>query len=174
MGFRRAGNVFKDFLKGNFYFGRTLTNRFSDSRATGIFDGLAGAGLGYYSVMSGTASVLKIGALAAAVTTAPVSAAIFIPVSVLFLGLSCCLGAMSLGLLDSAREKAGIPKPPMPPISGAIGKVGDAVSGGAGAVKNIFKTGAKKLSSTFSSAVLRKKPKPSTTPKLKIDKDFKL
>lgn len=109
--FRKAKNVIGGFVQGNYWFGRTFTERFSDSRMAGIFDALAGGALTAYTGVSAVGTALGAVSAIAGAATAPVHALVTVPLAAVFLTLEACMAGMGIGLLGAAYSKSGLPYP---------------------------------------------------------------
>lgn len=114
----KVKDVFMDFVKSGFHFGRgfsnMITERLEASATTariggGLFDLAAGGGITYLGVSSMIGNTLAIVGGVAALTTAFVPAVTSIAVGTVFLALGTMMTGIGLGFLDGAREKAGIP-----------------------------------------------------------------
>lgn len=114
----KVKDVFMDFMKSGFRFGRgfsnMITERLEASATTarvggGLFDLAAGGGITYLGVSSMIGNSLAIVGGVAALTTAFVPAVASIAVGTVFLTLGTMMTGIGLGFLDAAREKAGIP-----------------------------------------------------------------
>lgn len=162
----KLGNVkdiFKDWVKSGYYFGKTFSNFVADKlemtsnkarMGTAVFDTAAGALITYSGVTSflGTAigAVVALGFLASAPATA-VGTIVLAPI---FMALSTVWTGVGVGLLSSAADKFGITR------SEDVGaKVRPLARETSGALSNLLARG-KKISADFSAAM----KKEATTP----------
>lgn len=167
MGLQKMKDGIGDLVKGNYWFGRTFTNRFlSDSRWGGLFDAAAGVGITALGVSWGISNIVK-GALAVtAIASAPATAVVTLAVSTVFLILDCMLVGFGTGFLSAAYTKSGLPWPSTM-FNNARNAVSTGASKGAAAVKKVFKP----LTSIFRKSA-EKKPSgaaptaPASSPKI--------
>jgi len=137
--------------------------------------------------MSAVGTTLATIAAAGTIMTTPVHAIVTVPVGIIFLALELTMGGIGLGLLDAARIKAGIPKPSFSFFSKA-GAAKKAVKSGANktvapfqaavtnssrSVKNIFSTGAEKLSVSFRKAISVKEASVKAVKKMVLENKFR-
>jgi hypothetical protein len=166
-----AGN----WIKGSYRFGKTLTDSITarmdlspkgQRYGASAFDALAGGGITYIFGLGTASTALGAVSAMAAVATAPVHAAITVPVAAVFLLLQGSMTAMGIGMLAAAKDRVGIP-PVQAKYKMQLAKyyAGEGVrSAGLG-----LKFGAKKLAAPFKKAasVAKKsipkqnKPKPA-------------
>ena len=180
MNISKVKDVVGDFIKSGFRFGQQFTDMIMDrieaspqtSRiAGGTLDVLAGGGLTYMAVTSAIGTTLGVVGAVLAFTAAPVSAAVTIALAPVWLALSAMTGGLGVGMLDAAREKAGISRPSASSVRSTRASVDHSVS----SVGNMFKSSLKNLTSAFKSAQKPKKTaaEAQNTPAPKA-KDFDL
>lgn len=154
MGLQKFKDGVGNLVKGNYWFGRTFTNKLlSDSRWGGIFDAAAGVGITGLSLSWGLSHLLG-GALAVtALASAPATAAVTIAVSTVFVILNCMLAGFGVGFLGAAYTKSGLPWP-----STTFNNAKTALSNGASNSAEFVKKTFKSLTYIFTKSAENKKP----------------
>lgn len=182
----KVKDLFKDWVKSGFYFGRGLSDhisaRLNASPQTarvggGLFDLAAGAGLTYLAATSAIGTVVGVALAVSAIATAPLTAVTTTAMGVVWLALSTITGGIGLGLLDAAREKAGIARP-----SASSSYVAPRTRGMFGQMKSAAKSALKfdrKAKQDFRDAVeVKPAPAPGAAPERKpapkANGDYKL
>ncbi len=133
-------DLFKDWVRAGFHFGRGLSDHISARLEAsprgarvggGIFDVVAGGGLTLFAASSALGTVASVIGAAMAVTSAPLTAVVTAAVGVVWLALATITGGIGLGLLDAARSKAGLARPDTQIVSclrGMVAKMGAAAT----------------------------------------------
>src|SRR4051812_36940156 len=107
-----------NWIKGSYRFGKTLTDSITarmDLSPNGqrygasAFDALAGGGITYIFGAGMVGTTLIAASAIAAVATAPVHAAVTVPVAAVFLLLQGSMTAQGLGMLSAAKTRVGVP-----------------------------------------------------------------
>lgn len=149
----KVKDIFVDWVKGGFRFGKTFSNFigekleiYSDAgrKGLGVFDVAAGAAITWMGGMSALGTVIGAGIAVTALTAAPVTALATIVTAPIWLALSTVMTGIGLGLLDAGREKFGISRD-IGGIGSTAKKIGEGTSN---AVGSLFKQG-KKLAGEF-------------------------
>ena len=154
-----TGNVLKDWMRGTFHFGKNFTDSIfaSSSEETrkiggGLLDVVAGIGITHLAVMQELGLIAGVGMALASVASAPLTAVATVGVGIVFTACNLLMGSMGLGLLDAAREKAGLANP-----FAAARNAGFSVSENVTTMKNSLKADFAKLTASFKKAVKAEK-----------------
>lgn len=176
MDLNKVKNIYKDFAKSGFQFGRTISNylmnRLEASPETAKFGGTmldlaGGAGITYLGAAQMVGIVVNTGFALAAITTAPVSAVVTVAVGAVFSLLSTGLLGIGIGMLDAGREKCGLPDP-FANTKGTVAAAKDKYY----ELSDSFTLSRRKLAASFKQAVTGKKQTPTTTVKPNANNNF--
>ena len=165
----KVGAVFKDWVRGGYWFGKSFSSRLSDRLEVspqaarfggGLFDLAAGGGITYMAAMSALGTLASTATAVGAIASAPVGAAVAVATGTVWMALSCMTGGIGLGLLSAAHDKSGLPALG----GGGLGRLKQNVADVAVSAKGSFKAGVRPTSFFNGRAQRPERPLPPSKP----------